>query len=59
VAALLQVKGNSADVSHMQRLQQECARKEGELKMLIDKVRILEKKQVKYLYVFSTSTGNF
>ncbi|KXJ09909.1 protein Spindly [Exaiptasia diaphana] len=45
VAALLQVKGNSADVSQMQRLQQACARKEGELKMLVEKVRALEKQQ--------------
>ncbi|KAK3728992.1 hypothetical protein QZH41_019415 [Actinostola sp. cb2023] len=45
VAALLQVKGNSADVSQLQRLQQSCARKEGELKMLVEKVKALEKKQ--------------
>jgi hypothetical protein len=46
VAALLQVKGNTADVSQLHRLKQALARKEGEVKMLIVKLNIMEKKQV-------------
>ncbi|XP_031549338.1 protein Spindly-like isoform X2 [Actinia tenebrosa] len=45
VAALLQVRGNTADVSQLQRLQKALDRKEGEVKILNIKLNSLEKKQ--------------
>lgn len=46
MAALLQVRGSTADVSQLQRLQKALDRKEGEVKILNIKLTSLEKKQV-------------
>ncbi|XP_032238998.1 protein Spindly [Nematostella vectensis] len=45
VAALLQVKGNQADTSQMHRLTEALAQKEGEVRMLTEKIVQLEKQQ--------------